>query len=184
MRRKRLREIERQLDPFILALANALKSIPSVSAAFQSVAQVMSSPLREELELCNREMRVGSSLDEALLHMAARVDSQRLDCALSAVVIGRKIGGNLPRVLESTASSIREMARLEGVVRSKTSEAKMQLYVIGAAPFLLIVVLSYMSPGYFEPLQQHAVGHLIGLGAGASWLVAVVAARRVLSVNL
>ncbi len=183
-RRKRLLEIEQQLDPFILALANALKSIPSVSAAFQSIAHVLSSPMREEVELCNREIRIGSSLDEALLHMAARVDNRRLDSALTAVIIGRKIGGNLPRVLESTASSIREMSRLEGVVRTKTAEAKMQLYVIGAAPFFLIAALSTMSPGYFEPFQESPLGYLIALAAGACWLLAVYLARQVLSVSL
>lgn len=183
-RRQRVAELERQLDTFILALANALKSIPSVSLAFQSVAETSSSPMREELELCNREMRVGSTLDEALMHLAARVGSARLDSALSAVVLGRRVGGNLPRVLESTASSIREMFRLEGVLRTKTSEAKMQLYVIGAAPVFLLVTLSVVSPGYFDPLQSGGTGYLVGMGALGCWLLAIYLARKVLSVSL
>ena len=103
---------------------------------------------------------------------------------LAAVILGRQIGGNLPRVLESTASSIREMSRLEGVLRTKTSEAKMQLYVIGAAPFVLVLALSQMSPGYFDPLQQSPLGYAIGLGAIGSWLLALYLARQVLSVSL
>jgi tight adherence protein B len=183
-KRQRKRDLEKQLDSFVLALANALKSIPSVNAAFQSVAETSSSPIKEEIELCIREMRIGCTLDEALLHMAARVGSQRLDSVLAAVILGRQIGGNLPRVLESTASSIREMSRLEGVLRTKTSEAKMQLYVIGAAPFVLVLALSQMSPGYFDPLQQSPLGYAIGLGAIGSWLLALYLARQVLSVSL
>ncbi len=183
-KRQRKQELEKQLDAFVLALANALKSIPSVNAAFQSVAETSSSPIKEEIELCIREMRIGCTLDEALLHMAARVGSQRLDSVLAAVILGRQIGGNLPRVLESTASSIREISRLEGVLRTKTSEAKMQLYVIGAAPFLLVAALSQMSPGYFDPLQQSPLGYAIGLGAIGSWLLALYLARQVLSVSL
>jgi tight adherence protein B len=183
-KRQRKQELEKQLDAFVLALANALKSIPSVNAAFQSVAETSSSPIKEEIELCIREMRVGCTLDEALLHMAKRVGSQRLDSVLAAVILGRQIGGNLPRVLESTASSIREISRLEGVLRTKTSEAKMQLYVIGAAPFVLVAALSQMSPGYFDPLQQSPLGYAIGLGAIGSWLLALYLARQVLSVSL
>jgi tight adherence protein B len=183
-KRQRKQELEKQLDPFILALANALKSIPSVSAAFQSVAETSPSPMREEIELANREMHVGSTLDEALLHLSVRIGSQRLDSALAAVVLGRQIGGNLPRVLESTASSIREMSRLEGVLRTKTSEAKMQLYAIGAAPFFLVLGLSYVSPGYFDPLQQSGLGYMVGLGAVAAWVLALYLARQVLSVSL
>jgi tight adherence protein B len=183
-RRQRKQELEKQLDAFVLALANALKSIPSVNAAFQSVAETSSSPIKEEIELCIREMRIGCTLDEALLHMAERVGSVRLDSVLAAVILGRQIGGNLPRVLESTASSIREISRLEGVLRSKTSEAKMQLYVIGAAPFVLVLALSQLSPGYFDPLQQSPIGYAIGLGAIGSWLLALYLARQVLSVSL
>lgn len=182
-RRRRIAEIERQLDGFILALANALKSIPSVTAAFQSVAETAQSPIREEIELCNREMRVGSTLEEALAHMAERVGSTRLDAALSAVVIGRQLGGNLTRVLENTASSVREMNRLEGVLRTKTSEAKMQLWVIGLAPFLLVVGLSLMSPGYFDALQQSSTGYTIGFAAVGAWLAALFLARKVLAVS-
>lgn len=183
-KRQRKQELEKQLDAFVLALANAMKSIPSVNAAFQSVAETSSSPIKEEIELCIREMRIGCTLDEALLHMAARVGSARLDSVLAAVILGRQIGGNLPRVLESTASSIREISRLEGVLRTKTSEAKMQLYVIGAAPFVLVLALSQMSPGYFDPLQQSPLGYAIGLGAIGSWLLALYLARQVLSVSL
>lgn len=183
-KRQRKQELEKQLDAFVLALANALKSIPSVNAAFQSVAETSSSPIKEEIELCIREMRIGCTLDEALLHMAARVGSTRLDSVLAAVILGRQIGGNLPRVLESTASSIREISRLEGVLRTKTSEAKMQLYVIGAAPFVLVLALSIISPGYFDPLQQSPLGYAIGLGAIGSWLLALYLARQVLSVSL
>jgi tight adherence protein B len=183
-KRRRKQELEKQLDAFVLALANALKSIPSVNAAFQSVAETSSSPIKEEIELCIREMRIGCTLDEALLHMAARVGSARLDSVLAAVILGRQIGGNLPRVLESTASSIREISRLEGVLRTKTSEAKMQLYVIGAAPFVLVLALSQMSPGYFDPLQQSPLGYAIGLGAIGAWLLALYLARQVLSVSL
>ena len=77
----------------------------------------MPSPLKEEVELATKEMRVGSSLDQALLNMAGRVGSRQLDSALSAVLIGRQIGGDLPHILETTASTLREMARLEAVVR-------------------------------------------------------------------
>ena len=183
-RRQRVSEIERQLDAFMLALANALKSIPGVTPAFQSVAETSPLPIRQELELCNREMRVGSTLDEALTHMASRVGSSRLDSAITAIVLGRQIGGNLPRVLETTAGSVREMSRLEGVLRTKTAEGKMQLYVIGAAPLFLIAALAFLSPGYFNPLAESSLGYLVGISAGGSWLFALYLARKVLSVSL
>lgn len=184
MRRKRVEMIEEQLDGFLVGLANALKSIPSISSAFVSVQPILRAPIRDEVELAIKEMRVGSTLEQALLNMASRVGSRQLDSALSAIVIGRQIGGNLPHILETTANTLREMARLEGVVKTKTAEGKAQMWVMAAFPFLMIVALDMVSEGYFAPLQQSVAGYIIAFFAGAFWLASLLVARKVLSVDI
>jgi tight adherence protein B len=183
LRRQRVAKLEEQLDNFMLALSNALKTTPSIGAAFGSVAAVVSDPMRQEVDLALKEMKVGSSLDQALLHMAARTGSRQLDSALSAILIGRQVGGNLPRVLETTAGTLREMRRLEGVVRSKTAEAKAQLWVIALMPFGLLVGLNQIWPGYFDPLTQSIFGYIVIIACTTFWVSSLVLARKVLSVD-
>lgn len=183
LRRERVDKIEAQLDNFILALANALKTTPSIGAAFGSVAAVIPEPMKQEVDLALKEMKVGSTLDQALLHMAARTGSRQLDSALSAILIGRQVGGNLPKVLETTAHTLREMRRLEGVVRTKTAEGKAQLWVIGLMPFGLIYGLNVLWPGYFTPLTTSIVGYVIIVACAACWVASIVLARKVLSVD-
>jgi tight adherence protein B len=134
--------------------------------------------------LAIKEMRVGSTLDQALLNMAGRIGSRQLDSALSAIVIGRQIGGNLPEILETTAHTLREMARLEGVVKSKTAEGKAQLWVMAIFPFLMILALDTVSAGYFAPLQSSVMGYVVSLLAGGFWVASLVVARKVLSVDI
>lgn len=184
MRKKRLKQIEDQLDGFLLALANALKAIPSIAAAFNSVVPILQSPIREEVDLATKEMKVGSTLDQALLHMASRIGSRSVDSALSAVLIGRQVGGNLGRVLETTAAAIREMARLDGVIRTKTAEGKMQMVVIGIMPLAIILMLSYTSPGFFKPLQSSVSGWSVTLLAAGCWIGAILWARKILNVDI
>jgi tight adherence protein B len=184
MRRQRVEQLEMQLDNFILALANALKSTPNIGAAFTSVASVITQPMQSEVDLAIKEMKVGSTLDQALLHMATRVGSRQFDSALSAILIGRQVGGNLPKVLETTASTLREMRRLEGVVRTKTAEGKMQLWVIALMPFGLLVGLNVMWPGYFEPMTQSIIGYVIIAVCSGCWVTALILARKVLAVDV
>jgi len=184
LRRKRVTDIERQLDGFLLALANALKSTPSIGAAFSSVAPVIQDPIRQEVELCIKEMKVGSSLDQALLHMAARVGSRQLDSALSAILIGRQVGGNLPKILETTSATLREMARLEGVIKTKTAEGKMQLWVIGAMPLVLAVTMNFVFPGYMDLMTQSVTGYAITFTVAGCWIGALLLARKVLSIDI
>lgn len=184
LRRKRVEALEMQLDSFILALANALKSTPSIGAAFNSVVNVIAEPIKSEVDLATKEMKVGSTLDQALLHMASRVGSRQLDSALSAILIGRQVGGNLPKVLETTANTLREMRRLEGVVRTKTAEGKAQLWVIALLPFGMLVGLNVMFPGYFIPLTGSIVGYLVIGFCTTCWVTSVVLARKILNVDI
>ncbi len=183
-RRKRITQIEDQIDGFMLALANALKATPSIGAAFNGVVTVLQDPIKAEVDLALKEMRVGSTLDQALLHMAARVGSHQLDSALSAILIGRQVGGNLPKVLETTATTLREMKRLEGVIRTKTADGRMQLWVIGVMPLVVLVVLGMLWPGYFDPLTASVTGYLIIAFVTVAWVSSLVLARKVLTVDI
>jgi tight adherence protein B len=184
MRRERVVALEEQLDGFLLALSNALKATPSVGDAFQSLVVVLADPIRQEVATAIKEMRVGATLDQALVLMASRVDSRPLDSALSAILIGRQVGGNLPKILDSTASSLREMARLEGVVRTKTAEGKAQLWVLAFFPLVLILAINAISPGNFDPLTESLLGYVLVGVAILLWGGALIAARKILAVDI
>lgn len=184
MRQQRVVAIEQQLDGFLMALANALKATPSIADAFISVQALIPAPLQKEIELAVKEMRLGSSLDQALLHMAGRIGSRQIDTALSAILIGRQLGGNLPQILDTTAQTFREMSRLEGFVRSKTAEGKAQLWVLALFPFGLMYALNTVRPGYFDPLTSSVIGYILVVVAGVCWIGSIVLARKVLSVDV
>jgi tight adherence protein B len=184
MRAQRVQAIEDQIDGFVMSLANALKATPSIGDAIKSIAPLLREPLRQEVELAVKEMRLGATLEQSLLLMANRVGSRQLDAALSAVLIGRQVGGNLPRVLETTALSLREMARLEGVVRTKTAEGKMQMWVLALFPLFMIFALSGVSPGYFDPLTESIVGYAVVVLAVLFWFASLIVARKILAVDI
>jgi tight adherence protein B len=141
-------------------------------------------PLRQELELAVKQMRLGTTVEQALLHMSGRVGCKQLDTALSAILIGREVGGNLPSILETTAEVMREMARLEGVVRTKTAGGRAQLWVLGLFPFVLMLGFNAVNRGYFDPLTASVTGYLVTTIAFALWGGSIVFARRILAVDI
>ena len=184
LKQKRVAQIEDQLDGFLTTLSNALKATPSVGNSFISVQSLLPQPFRQEVELAVKEMRVGSTLDQALLNLGGRVGSRQLDSALSAILIGRQLGGDLPKILETTANTLREMVRLEGVVKSKTAEGKAQVWVLGIFPFAFAVIMNWMQPGFYDPLKEPIMGWVIAGVAGICWLASLLMARKILSVDV
>ena len=182
--RQRLKRIDEQVDGYLMALANALKSRPSIADAIVSVQAVIAVPIRQEVELCVKQMRVGSTPEQGLLAMSRRVGSQKLDAAISAILVGRQVGGNVSQILETTAAAMREMARLEGVVRKKTADGKAQIWTLAAFPFVLIVAFSLVSPGYFDPLSETVVGGACATLGFLLWGASIASARRILRVDI
>lgn len=184
LRRDRVKLIESRMDGFTLTLANALKTTPSIGNALSYAQPLVMPPMNEELALAIKEMRVGNTVDQALLNMSARIRSMQLDAALAGILIGRQVGGDLPKILETTANTLREMARLQGILRAKTSEGRIQVGVLAAVPAFLLIGFDAVKPGYFEPITSSAIGWAIIVVAVVLWLAALVIARQVLRVEV
>ncbi len=181
---ERVQRIEDQLDSWLLLCANALKASPSLGEAIANSGKLMRPPMEEELDLCLKEIKLGTPLDQAVLNMSARIGSMSVSSALATILVGRQTGGDLPRILEESAATLREMARLEGVVRTKTAEGKTQAYVLGVIPFVLIGAIHMVDEHWLEPLGETSMGFLVIGVAAMLWVGAIFLARRILAVDI
>lgn len=183
-RERRVMALQDQLDGWLMVLANALRATPAIGQALESTARLMSAPLSEELDLILKETHLGTPLDEALGNASQRIGSRSVSSALAVLLIARRTGGDLSAILERSAEQLREMARLEGVVRTKTAETKTQGYVLGVMPFAMVGIMHLMDPTWFVPLTTGLVGWCVVAIAVALWLVAVFSARKILAVDI
>lgn len=180
----RTAQVESQIESWLNAVANSLRASPSLGEAIASSIALVPSPMAQEVDVLVKEYELGVPLDRALDNLAARIASKTLAGTTLALKVARRSGGNLPAMLESAALALRELARLEGVVRTKTAEGKAQAVVIGAIPVPLIGVVQYSDPHFFEPLVSTFTGNLVIGGAVALWVLAVLMARKILQVDV
>jgi tight adherence protein B len=180
----RIYRIDQQLDGWLLVLANALRAVPSIGDGLASSQALTHPPIAEELDIVLKEYQLGTPLDQALQNMGERLDSRVVWTALTILQVARRTGGDLSTTLETSAASLREMARLEGVVRTKTADGRNQAWVIGAMPLLLVVLLYLMDPTMLSPLATTNLGNLLAALAFLLWAGAIFAAIRILQVDI
>lgn len=181
---QRIAKIEEQIEPWLLAIANALRASPSLGEAIASSSSLVASPMNEEVDVLIKEYELGTPLDQALDNMTARIGSRTLSGAVLALKVARKSGGDLAETLTNAAAALRELARLEGVVRAKTAEGKAQAFVIGIVPAPLVLAIHWMDPEFFKPLAATFTGNLVVAGAAALWAVAILASKKILAVDV
>jgi tight adherence protein B len=184
LRRERLAKLHAQVEPFLLAFTNSLRTTPSIGLALANIEPLLPNPMRQEIGLVLKELRLGTTLEQSLLNMGGRTRIVELEAALSSIMIGRQVGGNLPEILGTHAATLREMSRLSGVVKTKTASGRIQLFVLALAPGGVIVAFETASPGYFNPLLQTFIGGVVMVVALVLWLAAIGIARQVLAVDI
>ena len=181
---ERVVKLEQQLDGWLLLLSNSLKATPAIGEAIKSTVNLVQPPISEELDLLVKENQLGTPLDKAILNASERINSTMVSGSLSMLVVARQTGGDLPTILETSAGSLREMARLEGVVRTKTAEGKGQVYVLGVMPWLMAGLLSNMDEEWWPTLSQQFTGNIILVVSFLLWFFALVWGRNILSVDI
>ncbi len=180
----RVVKLEDQLDGWLMNLSNALKATPAIGEAIRSTADLAQPPMSEELDLMVKQNQLGTPVDQTVLNASERMGSPIIGGALATIVIARQTGGDLPTILETSASSLREMNRLEGVVRTKTAEGKGQVVVMGILPFALMGILLLMDEHWFDPMFGSFVGNLMIGFAFLLWGAALAWARKILAVDI
>jgi tight adherence protein B len=181
---KRVADLEGLTEAWLNAIANALKASPSLGEAIAASASLLPAPMSQEIDLLVKEYELGTSLDRALEQFAQRIGSKTLSGAVLALKIARNSGGNLPETLENAAAALREMARLEGVVRTKTAEGKAQAFVIGAIPVPMVVGIHMMDEHFFDALVNTFTGHLLIATALGLWIAAILLSLKILAVDI
>jgi tight adherence protein B len=158
---KRQAQLTEQLDPGLQLMANAVLATQNLLDGFESLAKHGSPPLSLEAGLLVKEMRVGASIDEAMHNLAVRCKNRNVDTVITALGIGRRTGGNLPKVLTLIASVLRETMRVEGMMASKTAEGRASGWVMAGLPVIFLVAMSFIQPQWTEPLFNDIIGNII-----------------------
>lgn len=184
LHRDRVTRLEHQLDTWLVMLASALRSTPSLGEAVASTAMLIPAPFSQEIDLVVKEVKLGVPLHRALNALSTRARSILISGAVMTIIVARQTGGDLPAMLERKASALRESARLEGVLRAKTAEGRGQVLVLALVPFILCLVIGSLDPTWFDPMLASHFGRAILAACSAAWLLATTWAYQIAGTEL
>ncbi|MGI6469242.1 MAG: secretion system protein [Syntrophomonadaceae bacterium] len=161
---RRLQTFEAQLADSVVMMANALRGGFGFQQAMETVVKEMPPPIATEFDWCLREMNLGFSQEEALLHLGERVKSEDLDMVISGIIIQKQVGGNLAQILDNIGDTMRDRARIKKQVRALTAQGKLSGLIIGLLPVALLAIMLVLNPEHVYFLFKDQRG-LVMLGA-------------------
>jgi tight adherence protein B len=181
---RRKKAIEAQLEAGLHLLGNTLLVTSSLEEGFATLARHFGAPLGQEADLIVKQVQLGTPMDQALADLPRRYDSRPIAALVAALTIGRKTGGELHKTIEAIAALLRDTMRVEGILDARTAEGKAQAMTMALLPFAFGAALQLIDPEWMRPLFFDPIGWLVLAGACALEIVAVLAMRRLVRLEV
>jgi tight adherence protein B len=182
--KSRVKKFESQLSDALMLACSSLKSGLSFNQAMESIARDMDAPISTEFEIVLKELNMGYSMDEAMDNLAKRIKSTYVSLMVSAVLVQRQTGGNLSQILENISDTIKAKLKLKKQLKSSTSGGKMTGIIVGAMPFLLLILFIAVNPDVYQCVLTETRGHILLVVAIGLDLCAFAAIKKITTVKM
>ncbi len=143
--------VEQMVDGLTI-MANGIKAGLSVTQAMERVVENLRNPISQEFGLVLSQIRIGRSVEEALVELAFRIPRPDVQMFVTAVNILKETGGNMGETFDTIVSTIRERQKVEKKIQAMTTQGLMQGLIITSVPFVILLGFALLDPSYIKPL--------------------------------
>ncbi|MEI8011524.1 MAG: type II secretion system F family protein [Candidatus Omnitrophota bacterium] len=169
--KKRKRQFDGQLIDALMIMSSSLRGGMSLVQSMEAVFEEMPNPIRHEFGVVLGENKMGVALDEALNRLYKRMLSPALQQMVSAILLSRETGGNLPFIFSRIVGTIRERRKIEENLMVLTIQGKLQAFVMSALPLGFFLMVNSTNPKYFKIMMTTELGRMLLLLSLCLWLV-------------
>jgi tight adherence protein B len=158
--------LDEQLADTVRSLAAGMRAGLSVPQAIAYAAREAEPPLADGLARIVDRVELGGELEDALGDWADGVGTDDARLVVGVLALHRRSGGDLPRVLDQVAATLRERSSAAREVRALTAQARLSGAILGLLPiaffgFLWLTSRSDIEGAFASPIGVGAV--VVGL---------------------
>lgn len=154
-------------------IVRGLRSGLPVTESMNIVGNEMAEPIKSVFSHIGESVRLGVPLDKALQDMARKLNSTEFNFFVTSIILQRETGGNLSEILNNLSDVLRKRLMMRLKIKAMSAEAKASAMIVGSLPFIVILALRFVSPGYLDPLMDTAKGNMIAVGCGMSLMLGI-----------
>lgn len=184
LRKRRVAKFNEQLEDVLMGISSSLKAGFSIQQAIEEVGDEARPPISVEFRLLAQECRLGVPLTQALENMNRRLESEDFELVATAIITARQTGGELTGALERLAALIRERLRIARKLHAITAMGRMQAWMIGAMPFVLLIGINYVAPALLEGIFDSIIGYALLGGVFLLVTIGFLVIRKITTIDI
>lgn len=161
LEKQRRKKFAHQLVDVLMILSSSLKAGLSLSQSFEVVVEEMPPPISQEFNLLVRQIKMGVSLDEAMMNLKKRMHCDDLDITVSAMTVAKETGGDLTITFTQIANTIQERNKLISRVNALCVQGKLQGAIMSLIPIGFAAFVYKTNPGFFDAFLNDKLGRFL-----------------------
>lgn len=173
------RKFQDQLVDALMVMSSSFRGGLSLVQAMEAVVEEMPDPVRGEFGLVLAENKMGVSLDDAMDHLYRRMPSVYLQQMITAVLLARETGGNLPLIFSRIVNNIRETKKIRQDLETMTIQGKIQGLVMTFLPIVFAMLVYSSNRRIFDNMLNSPMGQKLLIAAVILWVIGAVMIMRI-----
>lgn len=177
------RFVEQMVDGLTI-MANGVKSGLSVTQSMERVVENLGNPISQEFSLVLSQIRLGRSVEEALVEMGERIPRPDVQMFVTSINILKETGGNLAETFATICTTIRERQKIEKKIQAMTAQGLMQGVILTLVPIALLLLFTLVNPGYIKPLFNTTFGLILLFLMFTLQIIGGVTIRKIVKIKV
>lgn len=168
---KRKKKFDDQLIDSLMIMSSSLRGGLSLIQSVEAVVEEMPAPISQEFGAVLAENKMGVSLEEALSHQYDRMPSPSLQGVITAILLARETGGNLPQIFSRIVGTIRERKKIQENLKTLSLQGKIQGVVMSLLPIAFGVMVYSTNRNYFDIMLTSDIGRVLLIYSATSEVI-------------
>lgn len=173
-----------QMVDGLTIMANGIKAGLSITQSMDRVVENMPNPISQEFRLALSQIRIGRSVEEALLDLGERIPKPDVQMFVTAINILKETGGNLAETFSTIVVTIRERQKVERKIEAMTAQGIMQGFIVSMVPLGLIALFWFVDQSYIMPMFTSTLGIVLLIIMFALIIIGGLVIRRVVTIKV
>jgi len=162
-----------------MIMSSSFRGGLSLVQAFESVADEMPDPTKGEFGVVLGENKMGVPLDESLNRLYRRMPSAAMQQMVTAILLARETGGNLPMIFTRIVASTRERKKIEKNLQTLTVQGKIQAVVMSGLPVFFFFTVSGSNPHFFDVMFNSPRGQQLMVTCIVLWILGALSIWKI-----
>lgn len=183
---KRFMAFEADYAPFLMSLVGLIKTGMNPMTALQASADGLEpgSLVKSEVELLLERLRLGVAEDLSIGAFGEDVAHPEIELFVQALLLSRKVGGNLSDTLERLAKQVRKRQQFRQSAYSSVSAQRFAIMFIIGIVLALGAYIAYMAPDLVSRLVTTSIGWQLLQTSVCSIIIGIVWIRQITKIRI